>query len=72
MALCGSHQCFRTAQELPMWQAVSPVLSLCAEGGESEMPAFRGGVSRDVAQNVLFLSPAVPLSPGVFLSLSVL
>lgn len=41
-------------------------------GGRVRDASVRGGVSRDVVQNVLFLSPAVPLSPGVFLSLSVL
>lgn len=34
------------------------------------MPMLQGGVSQGDMQNVLFLSPAVHLFPGVFLSLS--
>lgn len=36
------------------------------------MPVLQGGVSQGAMQNALFLSPAVHLSPGVFLSLSML
>lgn len=76
VVLGGSRRCFQIARKYTRGPArgrlqVSGPYWGCVQGESPRTPAPRGGVPRAVVPNELCLSPAVHLSPGVFLSLSV-